>query len=672
MPSGSGERPAWPIGLDGIAYGCDYNPEQWPAETVAEDVRLMGEAGVSFVTLAVFAWASLEVRPGVYDWGWLDAVMDALAVAGIAVDLATATAAPPPWFSHRYPDSLLVGPDGATRWYGSRQAFCPSSTDYRQAAGELTGAIAGRYGGHPALAMWHVGNEFGCHNPACYCDRSAESFRGWLRRRYQDDLGELNRAWGTSFWSQAYRSWEELIPPRQTVSFANPGHLLDWARFCSDELLGAYLAERSVLRRLTPGVPITTNFMSFFKPVDYQAWAREVDVVSNDHYLLGHLPRPEVHLSLSGDLTRGLAGGPWWLMEHSPSAVNWQRVNQAKAPGEMIRNSLTHVARGADAVGFFQWRASPFGAEKYHSAMVPHAGTDTMVWREVVDLGAKLRRLSEVAGSRVEADAALVFTWDSWWAAEGEAHPSSEVRVVENLGEWHRAFWEAAVTTDVVAPDADLSRYRLVVVPNLYLVSDAQADALAEFVRNGGHLLVTWFSGVVDADDHVRLGGYPGAFRDLLGVRTEEFFPLPHGVATALSDGSTGRRWSELGRSEGADVMVAFAAGPVAGSPALTRHRVGSGWAYYLATHLEGPDLDALVGRLVDESGTRRAAVVWPGVEAVRRVSGNVSYLFLINHTDEAQTVPASGIDLLSGATADGSITVGPGDVAVIRQPAAG
>ena len=627
----------------------------------------MAEAGVNFLTVGVFSWASLEVSPGVFEWGWLDRVMDDLAAAGIAADLATATASPPPWFSQANPQTLPVLADGTTLWWGSRQAFCPSSPVYREAAVNLAGEIARRYASHPALAMWHVHNEYGCHNAACYCDVSAGAFRAWLADRY-GDLKALNEAWGTAFWSQRYTAWDQVIPPRRTGTFSNPGQKLDWARFCSDELLACCVAEISVLKQVTPDVPVTTNMMSLFKPLDYQRWSDHLDFISNDHYLLNFLERPEADLSLSGDLMRSLAGGPWWLMEHSPSAVNWQPFNLAKPPGQLVRNSLTHVARGADAVGFFQWRASQAGAEKYHSAMVPHAGRDTKVWREVVSLGAKLASLSEVVGSRVEAKVAILHSWESWWAAELDAHPTMAVDVAGHIRAWHSALWDINVTTDVVSPGSQLDGYDLVIAPNLYLLTDDQASNLAAFVHGGGTAVVTYFSGIVDSDDHVRLGGYPGMLRELLGVVVEEFFPLAPGETVALSDTTSGSVWSELGRAAGAEVLAEFAEGPVAGCPALTRNAFGDGSAYYLATHLSGEHLASFARRVVAEAGVKPAAETPKGVEAVRRVSSEASYLFLLNHTDQPAEVEVDGLELLSGERVEGTLKVAPGGVGVVRE----
>ncbi|HKF16740.1 MAG TPA: beta-galactosidase, partial [Candidatus Dormibacteraeota bacterium] len=388
-----------PLGhrLPRLAYGGDYNPDQWPEEVWSEDVRLMREAGVNLVSLGIFSWSRLQPREDSFEFGWLDRLMDLLHESGVAVDLATATASPPPWLSHRHPEMLPVTADGVRLWPGGRQHYCPSSPVYRNAAGRLVSALAERYASHPALAMWHVGNEYGCHVPACWCDESARDFRDWLRQRYHS-LEELNRAWGTDFWSQRYSAWEEILPPRRAPTWPNPSQQLDFHRFSSDALLECYELERSVLAEQSPGVPITTNFMGFFKPLDYWKWAEREDVVSNDSYPDPADPDAHVGAAMAGDLMRSLGRGrPWLLMEQTPNRVNWRPVNVAKAPGQMRLWSYQAVARGADGVMFFQWRQSRASAEKFHSAMVPHGPVESSpTWREVVRLGRELRDLDDV------------------------------------------------------------------------------------------------------------------------------------------------------------------------------------------------------------------------------------------------------------------------------------
>jgi beta-galactosidase len=351
-------------------------------------------------------------------------------------------------------------------------------------------------------------------------------------------------------------------------------------------------------------------------------------------------------------------------MEHSTSAVNWQARNLANRPGQLRRNSLAHVARGADGVLFFQWRQSRAGAEKFHSAMVPHAGTGTRIWREVIELGAELERIAEVKGSRVDAEVALLWDWEAWWAAELDAHPSEDLSYRELVRDHHTALWRRGVTVDLAQPGADLERYRLVLVPSLYLVSDAAAANLRGFVEAGGSLLVQFFSGIVDQHDHVRLGGYPGAFRDVLGIRVEEFCPLPAGGQVRLDDGSTASLWSEVVHAENAEVLARYADGPAAGGPAVTRN--GSAW--YVSTRLAPADLERLLGTVCDHAGVAPVCrpAPPPGVELVRRRvpggDGRPSWLFAINHGERPASVPASGVELLTGAEVGGRLALPRGN----------
>ena len=667
--------------VSAFTFGCDYNPEQWSRETWLEDARLMNEAGVTLVALNIFGWAQLEPVRGSYDFDALDTIIQILHEHGIGINLGTATASPPPWFSADYPESLPMMADGTTREFGGRQAFCPSSPAYREHALALVEKIAERYGAHPAVRLWHVSNEIGCHNAHCYCAISSVAFRGWLEERY-GSIDELNAAWGTSFWSQRYASWEHIRTPRLTVSTGNPGQALDFMRFSSDELLAHYKAEQAILRKHS-SAPITTNFMvtAHIRNQDYWAWAPHMDVIANDHYLDHRLGDPRSELSFAADATRGLAGGrPWMLMEQATSAVNWQPLNIAKAPGEMIRNTLSHVARGADGISFFQWRASLQGSEKFHSAMLPHAGTDSMLWREVVELGDILAKLAEVTGSVVDADVAIVFDWQAWWATDLDSHPSVEVRYLAQVHAAYNALLGAGITVDIVAPGAPVDSYALVVVPSLYSVTDAAAQVLADYVAAGGHAVVTFFSGIVDEHDRVRAGGYPGAFRELLGVRSEEFVPLHPSTVLELSDGQSARLWSERLRLEGAEAVSVFTNGPVPGVAAVTRNAFGDGVAWYLATALDEESLATTLVRAARDAGVAVTAGHPAGVEIVRRVGESGSWVFIINHTNAAFDYRTQGTEILTGAEIGlpasatnetariGTLDVPAGTVRVVRE----
>ncbi|TCJ18062.1 beta-galactosidase [Rubrobacter taiwanensis] len=659
--------------LPHVFYGADYNPEQWPEEVWAEDVRLMREAGVNLVSVGIFAWAKLEPHPGEYDFAWLDRVLDLLHENGVLANLATATASPPPWMAKLYPDTLPVTREGVTLRPGSRQQYCPSSSVYRQRAAALVRRIAERYEDHPALAMWHVNNEYGCHVPECYCRTSAAAFREWLRSKY-GTLAELNRAWGTAFWSQQYSDWEEVGPPLPTPTFPNPTQQLDWRRFSSDALLECFRMEAGILREITPEIPITTNFMGLFKPLDYWEWARHEDVVSHDCYPDPADPDAPAGAAMTYDLMRSLGGGnPWVLMEQTPSSVNWRPVNVPKRPGQMRLWSYAALARGADGIMFFQWRASKAGAEKFHGALVPHAGTDSRVWREVVQLGNELKRLDALPGSRGEAEAAILLDWESWWALELGSKPSCEVRLLEQLRSYYTPLWHKNILVDFAHPEGDLSRYRAVFVPNLYLLRETAARNLERFVSGGGTLVISFFSGIADGHDHIWLGGYPAPLRKLLGLRVEEFAPSTPDeeilLRTESGDTRAAHLWSDVIRLEGAEPVATFASGFSSGQPAITRHRFGRGTAYYLGTQPEEAYMASLLEGICQEAGVRPPLEAPAGVEVVRRTAGERSFLFALNHSEEPVELrledPAR--DLLTGERRD-TLQLAPRGIAILEE----
>jgi beta-galactosidase len=690
MPTTNGFRAL--VAESGICFGGDYNPEQWPREVWREDARLMQQAGVNLVTVGVFSWAMYEPTPAAREFGWLDEVLDLLHEHGIGVDLATPTASPPAWLGVRDPETLPVDADGVRLVAGSRNHFSPASQVYRDAALAITRDLAERYVAHPAVRMWHVGNELG---QVCYGDEAAERFRAWLRARY-GDIDGLNEAWGTAFWSQHYASFDEILPPRRMPYHPNPTQSLDWRRYSSDLLLDVYREQRDAIRAVDDSRPITTNFMGFFPLADYASWASDLDVVADDAYPDPGDPLAPSSSALRQDLMRSLRGGePWILMEQAAGAVSWRPHNLPKSPERSRLESLQAVARGADGICFFQWRASRAGAERFHSAMLPHAGPDTRVHQGIRRLGADLAGLRPVTGGRVPARVALVWDWSSWWAATEVARPTDRLDPMAQLRAWHRALWVDGVAADVVRPGADLAGYDAVLVPNLYVLEPAEAEALTQAVARGASLVVGPFSGVADANAQVRPGRFPVLLADTLGTSGEEWAPLPDdgveldlrwsGLSRPGGLDSRGPRATVLGellRADGADVLATFRSGHLAGAPAITRHAPaddgqGGGTAWYLGTVPDENTLAAVLRAALDAAGVEPTlpglaevnAGRAPGdeVEAVRR--GDV--LFLLNHSGEPARVSAPGTwtDLLTGTTVSGEVAVGPTD-AVALLPA--
>lgn len=701
-------------------YGADYNPEQWPEEIWPDDVARMREAGVTMVSLGIFAWSRLQPAEGEFDFSWLDRVIDLLHEGGIGVDLATATASPPPWASAAYPEILPADADGATYWPGSRQAYAPSSPVYRRLAGELVTALAERYVGHPGVVMWHVNNEYGCHLNADYSDAARDAFRRWLADRY-GDVDTLNRAWATNFWSQRYGSFDEVFPPRKAPYSHNPGQALDFHRFTSDMLLECYLLERGILLAHGATQPITTNFMGAFKPADYAKWAPHVDLVSDDCYPDPNDPESFRAAAFQRDLVRSLKPEvPWLLMEQATNALNWRPSNAPKAPGQMAALSAQAIGRGADGILFFQWRQSKGGAEKFHSAMLPHAGTGTRTWREVVDLGAKLAALPELpwptpgagaagtgadTGPATDARVALVFDWENWWAVEASDHPLNRLDHVALVQRWYRALHRRHVQVDLVRPEQVDGRYALAIAPSLYLLREAGAAALTAFVEGGGHLLAGPFTDVVDEHDRFRDGGFLTQLGGLLGVRLDDFGALVPPDAPAGEPGEREARFADADRSGATDgpgatdapgptdapdatdapgaaplgeltgtllaeelravdavVEAVFTSGRRAGDPALTVRAAGRGTARYLATVPDEAGAQAVVDRLLAAAGVEPVVAGLPEhVEVARRGT----LVTLVNHGGPEASVAIAGVDAVTGEPVDG-VTLAAWDWALV------
>jgi beta-galactosidase len=620
-----------------VHFGGDYNPEQWDPSVWREDARLMREAGVDMATVGVFSWASVERREGAFDFAWLDEVLALMHEADVQVDLATGTASPPNWACAAYPDILPIDASGAPYHPGSRQHFSASSQSYRRLATGYVGKLVERYRDHPAVALWHVNNEYACHVPYDYSDAAAQRFRDWLRARY-GDLDAVNAIWNTAFWSQRYASFDEIIPPRRAPYSHNPGLVLDFRRFTSDVTLELLVMERDVIRAAGATQPVTTNFMDAYPTLDYWRWAREVDIVSNDNYSDPRVPDAARHAAFGRDLMRSLKPTrPWILMEQAANTVSWRANNARKSRGQMSAWSEQAVARGAGAILFFQWRQSVAGSEKFHSAMLPHAGADTPTFREISVYGARCAARAPVGAA--PADVALLIDWENWWALDQPDHPAA-LDYERILRDWYEATHRAHVQLDFAHPSADLSAYALVIAPALYLLDDRSSASLSRYVANGGVLVTTSFTDVVDEHDRFRPGGFARGLGEVFGAAPIDFWGVADDDAVSiLRQGERigfARRLREELRLDGAVATAAFDDG----APAIVEHGYGQGSSIHVAAQLDRSAIDVVLARGLALAHVLPVLPALPEqVEAIRTNSG----VTLINQSAAAVEVAVAG-----------------------------
>ena len=669
-------------GLPHMIHGGDYNPDQWRAnkEIWREDMRLAKLAGINSLSVGIFAWAALEPEEGVYDFSWLDEVMDLLAENGIKAVLATPSGARPAWLSQRYPEVLRVEADRTRNLHGGRHNHCQTSPVYRLKVAEINARLASRYKDHPALGLWHLSNEY---SGECHCELCQQAFRGWLRTRY-GTLEALNAAWWTAFWSHTYTDWSQIESPSPKGETSTHGLTLDWKRFVTCQTVDFMKAEMEPLKRITPDVPRTTNLMRFYDGLDYYAMARELDVVSWDNYPQWRNDAGDGFIAAETaflhDMFRGMGQGkPFLLMESSPSATNWQEIGKLRRPGGHKLYSLQAVAHGSDSVQYFQFRKSRGSSEKFHGAVVDHVGHEhTRVFREVADTGAALARLDDVVGTAVPAEVALLYDIENKWAIDAMQGFRRQKGYNEACVGHYLPFWQAGVPVDVIDSTLPLTGYKLVVAPMLYMLRPGVADALRAFAQGGGTLVCTYMTGYVDEHDLTYLGGFPGPLKDLLGIWAEEMDGLPDGEQKRVQYQGReywAREFCELIHAEGAEVLGTFAEDFYKGFPAVTRNRVGKGSAYFVAGRMDDGFQRDFAEELIAALGLKPAlghTNLPEGLTANLRTDGTRDFVFVQNYMPEAQAVDvgAGGVSLLTREPVSGTITLPARGIEIFERKA--
>lgn len=666
---------------DRVYFGGDYNPDQWDDATIDEDIRLFKEAGINMVTLPVFSWAKLEPKEGEYDFGWLDKLLDKLWENGIYVNLATPTTAQPAWLSTKYPEVLPVDIAGRKRTHGMRVFFCVNSEKYRERAAAIAEAMAIRYGKHPSLAVWHVANEYGTY---CYCPTCEAKFRLWLKDRY-GSIEELNSRWNTTFWGRIVYDFDEVrLPSELNDDYRfNPSIQLDYMRFVTHSTAECFDNEYKVLKKYTPDIPVSTNMSGYIKKLDQHEMLKHMDVAGWDNY-----PGPKdpaYFVAMKHDIVRGLKNGDSYMMtEQSPNQQNWQPYNKLKRPGEVRRLSYQAMAHGSDTCMFFQMRQSIGGQEKFHGAIISHAGHEnTRVFRECSQIGNELKLMGDsFIQGRIKSEVAILFDWNNWWALELSSGPSKDMNYLDTVSKYYRPFYEKNIPVDIISVEQQLNDYKIVVAPMLYMIKEGVAERIEQFVKDGGTFIATTMSGLTDENDRCVFGEYPGKLRDILGIWVEEvdaLFPEEQNHMEIVSDHK--KVWKQKSYScnflcdvihtRGAETVAEYQEDYYAGSACVTKNSYGDGITYYIGTQPEHAFLEELVEKICENSTVKPRLIATPGVEVTNRVSKKASVIFAVNHNPEEAWVDfgdETGVDFITNKPISGKVKIVGGDVIVAKM----
>lgn len=682
--------------IKGLLHGGDYNPDQWLKypEILKEDVRLMKLSHCNTVSINIFGWSAIEPEEGIYTFEWLDNLMDNMAANNINVILATPSGARPAWMSYKYPEVLRVNKDRTKNLHGQRHNHCFTSPVYREKTRNINTLLAKRYKNHPALIMWHISNEYGGE---CHCNRCQDAFRSWLKKKYDNDIEKLNDAWWTGFWSHRFNDFSQIESPSEKGEIFIHGLNLDWNRFVTDQTIDFYKSEIASIREITPDVPVTANFMGeyphmgLFTGLDYWKFAKEVDIVSWDSYPAWHNNFETTYdlasnVGFVNDIYRSLKGGQSFLiMENTPSLVNWQQVNKLKRPGVHFLSAMQSLSHGADSVLYFQWRKGRGASEKLHGAVVDHCGHEnTRVFKEVTEVGEALEKLSEIQGSTKDSKVAVIFDVENKWAIDDlQGLKMKKKGYEERCQEVYRAFWQKGISTDVINMECDLSKYKLVVAPMLYMIRPGVAERLNKFVEDGGTLVTTFFSGIVDENDLCFRGGFPGPLRDVTGIWAEEIDSLYDDECNYMVVGDNCtfntkkeyeiRDYCDLIHAESAEVLAEYKDDFYAGMPVLTVNNYGKGKCYYIAAKM-GRDFNIdFYGKLVKDLGIESVieGELPLGVTAQERSNGESRFTFIMNFSDQEKEVDLGSAvytDMLNGGEVKGRLVLPKYGVRILKE----
>lgn len=666
-----------------MLHGGDYNPEQWldQPEVLEEDIRLFRKAHINCVSLGIFSWAKLEPEEGVYDFGWLDEIIDRLYANGIYTVLATPSGARPQWLAQKYPEVLRVRPDGLRNFYGHRQNHCYTSPLYREKVTQIDTLLAEHYANHPAVILWHISNEFGGE---CHCELCQAAFREWVQKKY-GTLDKLNHAWWANFWSHTYTDWSQVHSPSPVGETSVHGLDLDWRRFVTHQTIDFMKTEIAAVKAVNPDIPVTTNMMTMYTyELNYFAFRDALDVISWDNYPEWHNPymgNEEVakDCAMTHDMMRSLQKKPFLLMECTPNATNWQGVSKLKKPGMHQLSVIEAVAHGADSGQYFQLRQSRGSCEKFHSAVISNTGTEnTRTFREVTDIGAVLEQLSDrVYGSGTPAETAILFDTENKWALDKCQGPRNiGLDYFGNIRRNYSYFWKNGINVDIIDSTFDLSGYKLVIAPMLYLFRDGIQEKLRRFVRDGGTLVTTCFTGVVNDTDLSFLGeATEDKLSDVLGLWVEEvdsLYDCESNRTTWNGKSYSLKELCEICHPTTCETLAVYETDFYAGKPVLTKNQFGKGVAYHVSASADTDFFHALYAKLAaacDLTYAIRTAVP-DGVSLTWRQSDTEKLIFVQNFGDSAAAVQLDQPyeNILSGETVSGSLNIEKYGFAVLAK----
>ncbi len=626
-----------------MKIGVDYYPEQWDKSLWAKDAELMSKTGVKVVRVAEFAWSLIEPKDGEFDFTWLDEVLRTLSRYGLEIVLGVPTNCPPQWMYQMFPDIVQVGPDGKRIQTGIRAHRCINAPMFMFYAKRITEQLVRRYGNEQSIIAWQIDNELEAY--PCCCDVCKDSFRHWLLDKH-DTLENINAAFGTSVWSGVYSDITQVQPPTAyPKAWQNPALCLEFYRFTSENTVRYAKELAMVIRRESPKAKITTNTWFCENTPDFYKLFEDMDFVSYDNYPPIRIPSdPDEFYSHAFhlDLMRGIRQDKFWVMEQlSGPTGSWAPMSPTPRPGMILGYSMQALARGAETVVHFRWRTATHGAEMHWHGLIDHSNVPGRRFFEFSELCKTASKLGVLDNTRIVSEIAILYSPEN--DAAFRIQPQTEgFYYLEQLKYFHAAFSRYGANIDVVSPDADLSKYKVVIAPAMYVNKKSATENIYRFVINGGTLVLTNRSGVKDQNNNCIMDQLPTVYKELIGAEITEYDPIGWEEQTIVDFAGnkfTCRQWCDVLSLTTAKAYAEYNDNFYRCCPAVTMNRYCSGVAYYVGTVCKMDFYESFAGNIMKQTGIPRLKGLPRGVEVVTRTNGLDDYIIFFNNSAENASI---------------------------------
>jgi beta-galactosidase len=650
--------------LQKINVGTCYYPEHWPGERWQMDIDNMVDMGISVVRVAELAWSAMEPHDGEFNFAWLEDFISMASKKNLKIILGTPSEATPVWLRAAHPEIVRLGEAGLQ--HGGRGMHCHTSHAFRFYIARMVNEMVNRFGDNPHVIGWQIDNEF--RGVECYCHACRHAFQVWLKNKY-GSLEKLNNAWGTWFWSQHYNSFEEVELPAMKEVTISTSQYLDYKRFVSWSVVDFQSKQIEIIRKRAPHQFISHNSMGLYPGVNLYDLARELDVMAWDAY--PHVDDDYLNMAKAHDMIRATKHDNFWMLEQKNGYFNGSDYNLAITPGLVRAWGLFDISRGANGVVYYRYRANRWGQEQNPNGILRHDGSKRRAYFEIKQMNKELDPIREKLGkTKVNTPVALIHSYDEIWSGMAKKqYTNFDCHKLEH--DFYRVLLAKGITPDLIHPEDDLSSYKVVIAPNMFLLSRKTADNMKRFVESGGTAIFHIRCGQKDTANVMVDIPWPGLVRGLCGVTVDEFEAFPDHIRNnVMYNGKEYpvRWWADVLTADKAKAIAVYTERFYKGSPAITENIAGQGKAVYFAAagciELIGDYLD----KVFSEHEIKTAAVP-DRVYMTTRQSAEVSYTFILNMGSEAKEFnPAiAGTDIITGRKISGTVRIEPLEVLIIE-----